>query len=268
MNIDDPSLLLFREAKKNAQTVLLYRLNTGAPAKAQIGETLSVTAKYGGEKGNDISIRISENVLDSKKFDVTTFVGTDEADRQTVKTAEELTANAYVAFQGEGALELTAGTKLSGGENGTASVADYTAFLDAAETEYFNTIALPVADNEQLKATFAAFIKRLRDKQGQKVQGVVADYAGDYEGIINVTGGVVLEDGTEITPEKATAWVAGASAGATFNQSLTFVEYEGAVDVLNRLDEDQVIERLKKASFYLHLMHAINRSALKKTSTL
>lgn len=128
MNIDDPSLLLFREAKKNAQTVLLYRLNTGAPAKAQIGETLSVTAKYGGEKGNDISIRISENVLDSKKFDVTTFVGTDEADRQTVKTAEELTANAYVAFQGEGALELTAGTKLSGGENGTASVADYTAF--------------------------------------------------------------------------------------------------------------------------------------------
>lgn len=78
----------------------------------------------------------------------------------------------------------------------------------------------------------------------------------------------MLEDGTEITPEKATAWVAGASAGATFNQSLTFVEYEGAVDVLNRLDEDQVIERLKKASFYLHLMHAINRSALKKTSTL
>ena len=97
---------------------MLYRLKTGAPAKAQIGETLSVTAKYGGEKGNDISIRISENVLDSKKFDVTTFVGTDEADRQTVKTAEELTANAYVAFQGEGALELTAGTKLSGGENG------------------------------------------------------------------------------------------------------------------------------------------------------
>ncbi|MCY8178771.1 phage tail sheath family protein [Bacillus paralicheniformis] len=249
LNIDDPSLLLFREAKKNAQTVLLYRLNTRAPAKAQIGETLSVTAKYGGEKGNDISIRISENVLDSKKLDVTTFVGTDEADRQTVKTAEELTANAYVTFQGEGALELTAGTKLSGGENGTASVADYTAFLDAAETEYFNTIALPVADNEQLKATFAAFIKRLRDKQGQKVQGVVADYAGDDEGIINVTGGVVLEDGTEITPEKATAWVAGASAGATFNQSLTFVEYEGAVDVLNRLDEDQVIERLKKGEF-------------------
>lgn len=104
MNIDDPSLLLFREAKKNAQTVLLYRLNTGAPAKAQIGETLSVTAKYGGEKGNDISIRISENVLDSKKFDVTTFVGTDEADRQTVKTAEELTANAYVAFQGKARL--------------------------------------------------------------------------------------------------------------------------------------------------------------------
>ncbi len=41
----------------------------------------------------------------------------------------------------------------------------------------------------------------------------------------------LLEDGTEIKAEDATAWVAGASASAAFNQSLTFVEYEGAVDV-------------------------------------
>ncbi|MBC3749417.1 hypothetical protein H8H78_18625, partial [Bacillus pumilus] len=43
-------------------------------------------------------------------------------------------------------------------------VADYTAFLEAAETEYFDVIAPPVDNSEQLKATFASFIERLRDK--------------------------------------------------------------------------------------------------------
>lgn len=92
------------------------------------------------------------------------------------------------------------------------------------------------------------------------MQGVTANYAGDYEGIINVTEGVLLEDGTEVTPDKATAWVAGASAGATFNQSLTFVEYEGAVDVLHRLDHDTIVERLGKGEFYSHSTPAINPS--------
>lgn len=64
-----------------------------------------------------------------------------------------------------------------------------------------------------------------------------------------MTSGVVLEDGTELTPDQATAWVAGASAGANFNQSLTFVEYEGAVDTLERLDNDQVEYRLSQGEF-------------------
>ncbi|MCY9218957.1 phage tail sheath subtilisin-like domain-containing protein, partial [Bacillus haynesii] len=35
---------------------------------------------------------------------------------------------------------------------------DYMDFLEAAETEYFDTIALPVKNSEQLKATFVSFI--------------------------------------------------------------------------------------------------------------
>ncbi|WYU49966.1 phage tail sheath family protein [Bacillus sp. FSL K6-0047] len=248
LNVDDPSLLLYREAMKKAKTVLLYRLVEGEKARATIGE-LQVVAKYGGEKGNEISIRINENVFDADKRDVLTFVGTDEVDRQTVTTIEELKNNNYVEFSGEGTFETTAGTYLLGGANGTASNGDYTTFLEAAENEYFDTIALPVKDNEQLKATFVAFIKRLRDRQGLKVQGVLANYPGDYEGIINVTDGVLLADGTEITPELATAWVAGASAAATFRQSLTFVQYEGAVDVLSRKEEDEIINRMAKGEF-------------------
>ncbi|MFL0436976.1 phage tail sheath family protein [Bacillus pumilus] len=249
LNIDDKSLLLFREAKKKAQTVLLYRLNEGEPAKAQISENFNVLANYGGQKGNEVTIQVTENVLDSKKRDVVTYVGTDIVDKQVVTDVKELKQNKYVSFSGEGEVTITAGVTLSGGKNGVPSVADYTAFLEAAETEYFDVIALPNNTSEQLKATFVAFIKRLRDDQGRKVQGVVANYAADHEGIINVTSGVVLEDGTEITPAKATAWVAGASAGANFNQSLTFVEYEGAVDTLERLDNDQVEYRLSQGEF-------------------
>ena len=96
------------------------------------------------------------------------------------------------------------------------------------------------------------------------MQGVTAHYSGDYEGIINVTEGVLLEDGTEIKAEDATAWVAGASASAAFNQSLTFVEYEGAVDVLHRLTHDEVIERLSKGEFLSLMMPVISQSALKR----
>ncbi|AWI37883.1 hypothetical protein BA81_12315 [Bacillus safensis FO-36b] len=249
LNIDDKSLLLFREAKKKAQTVLLYRLNEGEPAKAQISENFNVLANYGGQKGNEVTIQVTENVLDSSKRDVVTYVGTDIVDKQVVTDVKELKQNKYVQFSGEGEVTITAGVTLSGGKNGVPSVADYTAFLEAAETEYFDVIALPNNTSEQLKATFVAFIKRLRDDQGRKVQGVLPNYAADHEGIINVTSGVLLEDGTEITPAKATAWVAGASAGANFNQSLTFVEYEGAVDTLERLDNDQVEYRLSQGEF-------------------
>lgn len=249
LNIDDKSLLLFREAKKKAQTVLLYRLNEGEPAKAQISENFNVLANYGGQKGNEVTIQVTENVLDSSKRDVVTYVGTDIVDKQVVTDVKDLVKNKYVQFSGEGEVTITAGVTLSGGKNGVPSVADYTTFLDAAETEYFDVIALPNNTSEQLKATFVAFVKRLRDDQGRKVQGVLPNYAADHEGIINVTSGVLLEDGTEITPAKATAWVAGASAGANFNQSLTFVEYEGAVDTLERLDNDQVEYRLSQGEF-------------------
>ncbi|NOL32111.1 phage tail sheath family protein [Bacillus altitudinis] len=249
LNIDDKSLLLFREAKKKAQTVLLYRLNEGEPAKAQISENFNVLANYGGQKGNEVTIQVTENVLDSSKRDVVTYVGTDIVDKQVVTDVKELKQNKYVSFSGEGEVTITAGVTLSGGKNSVPSVADYTAFLEAAETEYFDVIALPNNTSEQLKATFVAFVKRLRDDQGRKVQGVLPNYEADHEGIINVTSGVLLEDGTEITPAKATAWVAGAAAGANFNQSLTFVEYEGAVDTLERLDNDQVEYRLSQGEF-------------------
>jgi hypothetical protein len=256
LDIEDPALLLLREAKKRGKTVLVYRVNEGTKAKGTLatddtaGTEVVATAVYGGEKGNDITIVISTNVLESTKKDVTTYFGTKAVDKQTVTGASGLQANAYVVFSGEGTLNDVAGVKLSGGTDGEQTNLDYTDFFAAAETEYFDTIGLPVDGDEELKTTFASFVKRVRDQQGVKVVGVLPNYAGDFEGIINVTNGVVLEGGQLLNPAEAVAWVAGASAGATINQSLTFVEYEGAVDVSERFDNDEIIDKLRNGEFF------------------
>lgn len=254
VDIAEDSMFLVREAKKKASTVLVYRVNEGTAAAATIqtsgvdGGTVNVTAKFGGTKGNEITIQVSENVLDPTKMDVVTFVSTREVDRQTVADASELKENNYVKFSGAGALAEVAGTKLSGGDDGTAAAEDYSGFLTAAETAYFDVIGLPV-DDEAIKTTFVSFVKRIREQQGVKIAGVVAGYPANYEGITNVGNGIVLEDGQTLTVPETVAWVAGASAGATLSQSLTFMEYAGAVDVTPKYDHDETVDRLQKGEF-------------------
>lgn len=247
VDITDPSMALLREAKKRSATVLVFRVNEGEKAQATVGTEQTVQAVYGGSKGNDIRIVIGTNVLDDTKKDVTTYFGTREVDKQTVATFDELQNNNYVTFEGTGELTDTAGTKLAGGADGTATNEDYIDFLDAAESEYFDTIGMPV-DDEPLKTTFVSFVRRIRDDQGLKITGIVPNYDAGYEGITNVTNAVVLED-RELTIPESVAWVTGASAGATLRQSLTFMEYEGAIDVKPRFDHDEIVQRLQRGEF-------------------
>ncbi len=247
----DPSLLLLCEARKRAKVVKVFRVNDGEKATGEIG-TVTVTAKYGGTKGNEILIRVSENVLEPSKKDVITFLENTAVCKQTVESAAELQNNDWVEFNGEGELELTAGIKLTGGTDLEPINLDYTDFLAAAELEYFDTIGLPVdgKNTEELKATFASFIKRVRDEQGIKIVGVVPNYSGDYEGIINVVNGVILPEKI-LSLAETVAWVTGASSGTTVNQSLTFVEYDGAIGVHPEFDHDEIIDRLEKGQFIL-----------------
>ena len=144
--------------------------------------------------------------------------------------------------------------KLTQGADGTAANGDFATFLEKAEYQAFDVAALPLSD-ESLKATFVAFIKNLRENKGKKVQGVVADYNdANYEGIINVVNGVVLEDGTELSAELVTAFVAGMSAGSTYTRSLTFMNYPGAVDILGGPNgDDEIVEALNAGKFFFVL---------------
>lgn len=206
-SLTDPQLLLIKEALKRAKQLLLYRLNAGIQATATVGD-LTVTAKYGGVRGNDITLVIETNIDDENMFDVKTFVSGREMDAQTVADADSLTDNEWVIFSGTGELTANAGVPLTGGEDGSVTNEDHTAYLAEIETHDFHTLALTSTD-PSLKAVYASFCQRLREEEGKKIQVVMeSDPLADYEGIIRVKNGVVLADGTTLTAAQATAWVA------------------------------------------------------------
>lgn len=246
--ITAPELLLVREALKRAKTLLIYRLNDGTKATGTAG-ALTATAKYGGVRGNDISIVVQTNIDDNEKFDVLTLLAGREMDSQTVGSVEELQSNNLVDFSGTGELTATAGVPLTGGADGSVTAQDYLDYLEAIEVHDFQTIGLTATDTVT-KGVFASFVKRLRDDEGKKIQVVVENYPeADYEGVISVKNGVILSDGTMLTAAQAVAWVAGATAGAEANQSLTYDAYDGAVDVTPKYTNSQIITALKNGEF-------------------
>lgn len=252
--ITAPQLLLVREALKRAKTLHLYRLNSGTKASATI-EGLTVNAKYGGVRGNDIAIVIETNIHDSSRYDVKTLIDGMEADSQTVASIDELKSNAWVEFFGTGDVTPTAGTPLVGGADGEVTAQDYMDYLAAVEVVDVQTIGLAETDIG-VKDLFVSFVKRLRNEEGKKIQVVLENYpTADYEGVISVKNGVVLSDGTTLTAAQAVAWVAGATAGAAPNQSLTYDAYDGAVDVSPRYTNSQIIAALQAGEFVFTAMN-------------
>lgn len=244
INIADESALLIREAFKRAKTLLLYRLNKGTQATATL-ENLNITAKYTGAKGNNITIVIQKNIDNQEVFEVTTLFEGRQVDKQLVKVVDNLKANNYVEFKGTGELKTTAGIILQGGEDGKVINSDYTEYLATIELYDFNTMGITSKDNT-IKSIATNFIKRLREEEGKKVQCVLENYnEADYEGIISVKNGVILGDGTHIACDEAVAFVAGATAGANVNQSLTYSSYNGAIDVDKRYTNKEIEDALK-----------------------
>ncbi|MCY9733516.1 phage tail sheath family protein [Paenibacillus alvei] len=256
--LTDDALLLVREAFKRAKKVLLYRLNEGAKAAATHNQ-LKVKARFGGVRGNDIQLVVQTNVNDNTKVDVITKVSGRIVDSQTVQQAEKLIANAWVEFEGTGAIEPNAGLPLTGGDDGNVVNADHVSFHEAIAVHDFHTVALPSTD-AALCSVYAAFVKRMREDEGKKIQAVMAQYpTANNEGIISVKNGVKLADGTILNAAQATVWVAAATAAAAMNESLTYSAYEDAVDVDVRMTNTQVEEALRKGEFVFvhHLGHAV-----------
>jgi len=237
----DEEMKPLREVFKGASMVKLYRINGagGKKATATVGtEGLTITAKYPGTRGNDIKIVVQANIDDETKFDVITYLDTTMVDKQTVAAISELKPNNFVEFSGTGALEVTAGVPLTGGENGAATGESYSNFLDKIEAEDFTTL-LYAGEDEVTKSLFDSFTKRMRDDEGVKITTVLFDYAkADYEGVISVKN----------NPELV-YWVAGQTAGAAVNESLTNKVYDGEYEVNTKFKKREFEQAIQNGEF-------------------
>ncbi|PPA89276.1 phage tail sheath subtilisin-like domain-containing protein, partial [Brevibacillus laterosporus] len=109
-------------------------------------------------------------------------------------------------------------------------------------------------DDPTVKSVYVAFAKRLANQQNRFIQIAVPNYTlADDPTVISVSNGVVLSNGTVIDAVKATAWVAGATAGANANQSLTHTAYDDAVAVHGRLNDSQITKALLNGEFLFEL---------------
>lgn len=243
----DAASLVLRQCLMHCYKLLVWRIDKGGTKAAATLGDLTVAAKYAGTKGNDIQVAI---LVNGTAFDVATYVGQSEVDRQTVAEIEDLAPNDWVAFAGTGELAANAGTPLSGGTNGTVSNTNYMDYLEAMKTRDWQTMGIPSAD-AALPAIVAEYIKGQRDNAGKKVQAVVYNNnTADHEGIISCKQGYRTET-EEITPVNFVAWVTGATAGAAVNQSLCYKTLSGATSIIGDLPEDELAEEITKGWFLL-----------------
>lgn len=244
------NMLLIREAFKNAATVIIYICTEGTKAAAGKGGGISATAKYKGTRGNSLSYSVAKNPVGG--HDVGVYLDGSRVELyEGITDVSALTGSEYITFAKDADTELSdiAGVALTGGTSGTSSNEDITAFLEAADSVRFNTMAFPKKDTQLLSAVKTK-VKYMRENEGKKVQAVVADMESpDYEGIINVTNSYELE-GEKLTNEQATAFVAGITAGATYTASNTYRAVEGAISVIGTKSHEEAVAAIQNGEFF------------------
>ena len=146
----------------------------------------------------------------------------------------------------DGLTKSATNVTLTGGTSGTNNVVND--MHDYLENEYY-AVATTAGweESSNIHKLLAEEIKLLRENVGIKVRAVIpntTNVAYNYEGVSTVLNGYVLNDGTVITPNIATARFAGMSASATPDQALTYTQLDDAVEASPKLNNDKTIEAL------------------------
>ena len=228
-----------RDLFKNIKKAYFYRLNSGNKATTDIA-----TAKCSGTRGNDLRIVVAKNIDDDTKYDVSTYLGTKEVDKQTIKQVSELVDNDYVTFTME-TLEVTAGKALTGGTNGDVSGEAHQNFLDKLESYQVNAVGCTAKD-QSTSNLYVQYVKRLRDEQGIKFQVVLYNNAANYEGVVNVKNSTVEDESALVY------WVTGVIAGCEINKSNTNKTYDGEYTINADYTQAQLETSIDNGEFVLH----------------
>lgn len=230
--------------------LLLYRPAAADSEKATGTITpLTATAKYPGSRGNDIVVIVTALTEPEGSFQVSTVVDGVVKDQQTGKTVADLTGNDWVDFSGTGALVANVGTQLSGGKDGEVNSAAYSTYLTNIEPYNFDSM-LYDGDDTTVKTAMETFIKRVNTELGRFSQMVEANATNpDSRFIVNVCSGLVMNDGTTLTPKEAVWWVGGALSGATYGNDLTNAAVPNAVDISPKMTHNQYVDAINSGKF-------------------
>ncbi len=248
------SMLKIREAFKLAQKVIIYRLNSGTKAASAAVGSLTAAAAYPGTHGNALKIVITANPVSG--FDVTVYLNTSVVfSQEGAATIGNLETCAWVEWSGTStaALVATAGTSLTGGEDADKTNLDVTGFLDASENEVWNAMAFPFSDTT-LQAALKTKIKYFRENVGKMVTAAVPSYAANYDGIDSVDNAPILSDGTTMTKEQATVWIAAAAASASNTTSNTYLVYDGAVGISGKKTHEEAVAAIKAGHMFFSVV--------------
>lgn len=247
---DAPEMLALREIFCNATKVYCYRLGTSTKASNDYA-----TAKYGGARGNKLTIKIVSDVDNAGHFIVSTLLDGIAVDEQRVQTVAELVANDFVTFKTSKALTANeAGVPLANGADCTNITGEhYQAFLDAIESYSFNTLCCPVnptaSSGASTVALFVNFTKRMREEVGSKFQLCAIQPTADTEGVIGVWNKATA-DGK--ATDALVYWVTGAQSAVAVNKTLTNSAYNGELTVDTDYTQAELEAAIKAGKFMFH----------------
>jgi len=227
----------------------------GAYINFRTNAPLSITP---GDRG---TVVLLQEMSIGKEGDIYTITATEDDYPEGVTAEDKLLAN-----------EALKGAKTVliynlGAEHDEESI---TNALAALRTIRFNTLAYPYdgAGYEANKQAITTWIEAMGKDEGMMVQGVIANLDADSDAVINVSQGIKLSNGTDLTAAKTTAWVAGQTSGASVNKSNTGQKYVGAIDIVPRMTKSEMEDAITSGQFIFKVDSMQNVTAVYDINSL
>ena len=236
-----------RDLFLHAGSCYFYRLNSGVKASCALCE-----AKYSGERGNALVIKVDADPEAENGFVVLTFLAGQEVDSQQVASAVDLQDNDFVCWKSGAALTDGSYLQLTGGTNKAAVASEeYQKMLDLLGEYEFNVLGCLSMDNA-VKTLLLKYTREQREENGRKFQTVLYDFAANYEGVISV-GYPAQEEG--LAASASVYWLLGAEAGCAVNATLTNAVYDGEIKVAALSGQRELQQALLAGRLVLHRLH-------------
>lgn len=259
-----------------AGNVLVYRQvsSEGAAGKVELENTakakaLKLEAKFKGTRGDSISITVASDIAEVADNILTVlFNGVAVESYTYLKTnikalAEAINANssslviATELVTGT-ALELHAGSALTGGNNGSTLIgSDYLAACEALKFEQFVLLAFQDLVAAEIIATVKSWLAEMvdadrpvrlvtgGDEADTMAEAITRSSVAESDHIINLGVGTFLDDlvGETLSTAQLAPRVAGALAGLGLSRSGTFARF-GSLHIVTGPQDDEIEEAI------------------------